>query len=248
MKMSKAPQVQNIKKFEVALAKQQISDSHKQLVESVNLVLIVNPTSAGADTVINKLVETGDYQRLITDTTRPKRVNDGVAEQNGVEYFFISESQMLNDIKQGNYLEAALVHNQHVYGTSIRELIKAKAHGKIAIANIQADGAAAVHSVKPNAQIIFLLPPSWDEWLRRWLVRGEMSQDERLNRFRGSHRELELAMQRDYYKYVINDDLEDAVNQIRNIIDFGDYSEQQHQAGKDLAWHLLGLLKKNLVT
>ena len=86
---------------------------------------MISVTAGGRNTIIDQLLKSGDFHYIISDTTRHKRANNGVMEQDGREYWFRSEDEILADLKAGNFLEAAIIHNQHVSGISIRELKKA---------------------------------------------------------------------------------------------------------------------------
>jgi guanylate kinase len=77
-----------------------MSERAKKALEGLNLVLLVAPTSTGRNTVIRELVSKHNYQFIISDTTRPPQYRDGRTEENGVEYFFRSEDDMLADLMQ----------------------------------------------------------------------------------------------------------------------------------------------------
>src|SRR5947209_4084329 len=111
--------------FHTLLADYKLSKASLLTLSQTKLVLLVAPTSSGRNTIIRELLKTGDYYFIVSDTTRKPRVNDGIPERDGVEYWFRSEEEVLEDIKQGKYLEAAVIHEQQVSGISIRELQKA---------------------------------------------------------------------------------------------------------------------------
>src|ERR1700759_5108412 len=118
-------QLKHYQEFKAVLDSYQISDRARQAVQELKLALLLAPTSSGRNTIIRYQVGTGRYYYIISDTTRPPRVNDGVQEKNGREYWFRSEEEILADLKAGEYLEAEIIHNQQVSGISIRELEKA---------------------------------------------------------------------------------------------------------------------------
>src|SRR5690606_21781404 len=113
----------------------------RQILAETQLMILVGPTSTGRNTLINELLKTGHYYFLVSDTTRPPRQNNGVWEQNGREYYFRTEDDMLKDIQAGLFVEAEIIHNQQVSGTSIREIKKARDQGKIALADVEILGA-----------------------------------------------------------------------------------------------------------
>ncbi len=240
------PHLKHFDQFQAVLNDYQINDAGKKLLEKTKLVLLTSPTSSGRNTIIRELEKTDKYAYILSDTTRPKRRNNGVMEQDGVEYWFKTEEEILEDLKKGLFLEADIIHAQQVSGISIRELKKATNHDKIAIDEVYYIGIDNVKKVKPDTFTIFILPPSYEEWMKRLLKRGDMSTDEVRRRLESAELELESTINRDYYQYVVNDDLQEAVTTVRRIVENGEYSEQEHQAGKDLAWKLLSRVKQQL--
>ena len=176
---------------------------------------------------------------IISDTTRPKRKNNGVWEEDGKQYFFRSEDDVLKDIQEGLFLEAALIHKQQVSGISLRELQKATEHNKIAINEIEIAGALNVYSVKPDAHFIFVLPPSYQIWMDRLHARSDMTDEEMVNRMESAEAELKSALEHDFYKFVINDDLHEAVAEIRLIVEEDGYQEEYEHRAEELARELL---------
>src|SRR4051812_45219052 len=102
--------------FEKVLAGCQLSDGAKQTLAQTKLLLLVGPSSSGRNTIINELVAEGGYHYIVSDTTRQPRVNNGVLEQDGREYWFRTEEDILADLQAGNFLEAAIIHDQQVSG------------------------------------------------------------------------------------------------------------------------------------
>lgn len=240
------PHLKHFDQFQAVLNDYQINDAGKKLLEKTKLVLLTSPTSSGRNTIIRELEKTDKYKYILSDTTRPKRSNNGIMEQDGVEYWFRTEEEVLEDLKKGLFLEADIIHAQQVSGISIRELKKATNHDKIAVDEVYYIGIDNVKKVKPDTFTIFILPPSYDEWMKRLLKRGDMSTDEVRRRLESAELELESTINRDYYQYVVNDDLQEAVTTLRRIVENGEYSEQEHQTGKDLAWKLLSRVKQQL--
>jgi guanylate kinase len=194
--------------FKAILAHYHMSDEAKQAIEDLRLVLLIAPTSGGRNTTIRHLLFTGSYHYIVSDTTRPPRINDGVLEQNGEEYWFRSEEEILNDLKAGQYLEAELIHNQQVSGISIRELKKAKTEGKIAVTDVDLEGLHNVIKVKPDTKAVMIVPPSFDEWQKRIAQRGHMSLEENRRRLETAHKILSDGLQQNYYQFVISEHIE----------------------------------------
>ena len=205
------------------------SQKAREVLEGMTLVLLTGPTACGRNTIINRLLDTGHYQFIVSDTTRKPRVNKGIPEQNGREYWFRSEEEILEDLKQGLFLEAELIHEQQVSGISIRELEKAKELHKIAIDEVDIQGISNVLPAKPDTIGVLIIPPHFEEWMQRVNGRGEMHAEEQLRRFRTAAGMF--AMARDgTYPVIINDSLDDAVHKVDSLAKTGELLEDQTQA------------------
>lgn len=231
--------------FKRVLANYRVSDRAKRALASLKLVIMVAPTSTGRNTIIDKLLETDDYYFIVSDTTRPPQIRDGKLEQSGVQYFFRTEEKMLADLKAGEFLEAALIHDQQISGISLRELEKAKSRDKIAITDVEIVGADNVMRVKPDTVAIFVVPPGFDEWQRRIRARGHMSEQEFKNRLLSADKELVAAIEHDYYQFVIADDLERTADVI-DAIATGQANQAENQKGRQLVKQIHERLQKYL--
>ena len=228
--------------FKQILADYQMSDHAKETFEGLKLVLFLAPTSSGRNTLIKELLKTGEYHFIISDTTRPPRINNGVLERNGVEYWFRDEEEVLADLQTGKYLEAEILHEQQVSGISVRELQKAKGEHKVAITDIDLQGVYNIIKVKPDALVMLILPPSFDEWQRRIKDRGIMTEDEYRRRLQTASRIFESALAKDDFVFVINDKIEDSVKKIHNIVK-GQIDLDEQKQGRHLTKQLLKELK-----
>jgi len=223
-----------------------MSERAKAALQGLDLVLLVAPTSTGRNTVIRELVDSHGYYFVVSDTTRPPQVRDGKLEENGVHYFFRSEEEMLEDLKAGEFLEAALIHEQQVSGISIRELEKAKNLNKVAITDIEPTGADNVMRAKPDTKAIFLIPPSFEEWQDRISSRGRMTEHELRNRLRSALKEFEAALNRSYYQFVITENVKHTAALI-DAIARGERNPHQGQ-GVGLIHRLQDALHQKLAT
>lgn len=221
--------------FEAALNQYRLSDTSRQTLASTPFVMLVAPTSTGRNTIIRELLQTGGYHYVVSDTTRHPRTNDGVPETDGVEYWFRSEDEVLADIQAGKFVEAAIIHNQQVSGISIRELERAGTEGKIAITDIEVQGVKTIMRLKPDALPLFVLPPSFKQWMKRLELRGRMSDEERQRRMQSAAKEMEAALQHDYYLFVINDTVEQAVKQIQAIAKDKKIDQEMQKQARQLA-------------
>jgi len=235
-----------IDEFRKVLANYQVSENAKQTLARLKLVLLVGPSSSGRNTIINELLKSGKYHFITSDTTRQPRINNGVLEEHGREYWFRSEEEILHDLQAGEFLEAAIIHNQQVSGISMRELAAAADEGRIAINEIEVVGADNIHEASPSALFFFVLPPSFDEWMARRDLRGRLPMDEVRRRLESSVVELTTGLQRDYYRFIVNDTFTHAAKRIDQMID-DDYIDPEYQAqAKELAAEILADTKKYL--
>lgn len=243
---SSGSHLDHLDEFESVLANYHVGATAQRILAEIRLAILTGPTSSGRDTIINKLLETGYYNCIVSDTTRPPRTNNGKLEQNGVEYWFRSEDEFLADLKDGGYLEAELVHQQQIYGTSVRELKRVHDNHKIAVTDVDIGGARHIVAAKPDTAAILVLPPSYDEWQRRLLGRGAMSAEEYRRRAETALEIFQAPLNLDFFKIVINDDLDDAVRQVDAIVRTGIIDPAMQAKGKRLAQELYERTKESL--
>lgn len=201
------------------LQKYEPSESTKQIVRQTPLVLLVGISGAGKDTMCKKLVESAAYQQLVTTTTRQPRYNQGVLEQDGVEYHFVTLEESLQKFQNGEYIEGN-IYSGNVYGTTVSEMEHALATGKIAVTDIDVNGVANYKKISENVIATFILPPSFKEWQRRLASRyGDAGPDpaDMKKRMHTAIEELEHALQHEYYHFIVNDTLETAVHAADSI-------------------------------
>ncbi len=148
----------------------------------------------------------------VSHTTRGKRYG----EENGREYYFVSQDEFLRSIDRGDFLEYASVHG-NLYGTSIIESEKVSSSGKDLIVEIDVQGALQILAKLPDQCVsIFILPPSFEVLRSRLTSRGTEGEDELKTRLKNAFNEV-----RQYEKFqyvVINSDLASATRQISSII------------------------------
>lgn len=221
--------------FEAALKDYKISDVGRRILEETPYVSMVGLTSVGRNTIINELLKTGNYYFLISDTTRPPRYNEGVLEQNGVEYFFRTEEEMLQEIRDGRFVEAEIIHSQQVSGTSFREIKKARDMRKIAIADQDIEGGCHMANLKPDSVRILLLPPSFDEWLRRINKRTPLGPTELHRRLKQATKVIGMALASRKFTFVVNDVLADAVKAVDDLARLGAHHDLSEHEAHDIA-------------
>ena len=175
------------------------------------LIVISGPSGVGKGTICNKLFKELNAWYSVSTTTRSPREG----EVDGVNYFFITKEEFLKKIEAGEFLEYNY-YNENYYGTSKRIVLEKMDQGVNVFSEIDVNGARNIKKIFPDALLIYIAPPSMEELRKRLVGRGT-DPIERINQ-RLAIAEEEMK-QVDFYDYVVvNDDLEKATNQVKEII------------------------------
>lgn len=233
------PLLQHLSEFEQVLADYKPSAKTIALLQNMPLVLLVGPTAAGRNTLIGLLVQTNRYHSIVSKTTRQPRKNNGIMERSGVEYWFESEETVLEELRRGEFVEAAIIHKQQVSGTHIDQVEEASKAGQIAVNEVQIDGATHIHEYKPDTLCVFLLPPAFDKWMERIRARGDMDEAELCRRLESALREISTALKAGYYQFVINYEIHEATQAVDELANGREINPEKQQLGRDHAEQLL---------
>lgn len=222
------------------LANYRPSDEVIEIVRSSNLLFVVGISGAGKNTIINQLLESGDYHRIISHTTRAPRENYGVMEHDGQEYHFVNSVQATDMVKKNEFVEAKL-YGHNVYGTSVAEIQQAKTDGKIAITDIEVQGVQEYWNLSQDIKVVFIVPPDYDTWQTRLTNRYKngIDQEDLARRKRIAREEIELALSKDYFQFVVNDDLPRAVHAVDRLSKGGPSDSEYQERGKEIARDIL---------
>ena len=176
------------------------------------LYVISGSSGVGKGTVIKGFLEKNpDFTLSISCTTRKPRTG----EVDGVNYFFLTKDEFEACIKEDKFLEYAEFAG-NFYGTKKKYITKCLEEGKNIILEIDTKGALQVKKRMPEAVLIFICPPSFEELEAR--LRGRHTEDEQTIQKRLSEAKAELE-RAEYFDYkVVNDDLDNAISQIEKII------------------------------
>lgn len=195
------------------------------------LLVLAGPTAVGKGTVATYIREHHPEIHLsISATTRPPRPG----EVDGQHYYFVDDTEFDRMIAQGELLEWAQVHNKYRYGTPRAPITRALAEGSTVLLEIDLQGARQVRAAQPDATLVFLLPPSWDELVARLIGRGTEDAEERSRRLRTAR--VELAAQNEFDYRVVNSDVAQAAEEVAALAT----REVRHSATHPHATHPLG--------
>ncbi len=183
-------------------------------VRRSRLVVLAGPTAVGKGTVSRHIRENyPDVLLSVSATTRPPRPG----EVDGEHYYFLDDDQFDAMVEAGQFLEHATVHNRYRYGTPRPPIDAAIADGRSVLLEIDLQGARAVKAAMPEALLVFLLPPTWDELVRRLVGRGTEDEEERERRLATAR--VELAAQDEFDVKVVNRDVGQAAAEVVELLD-----------------------------
>lgn len=179
------------------------------------LLVISGPSGVGKTTIVHEIVRRFDGVFSVSATTRAP----GPRERDGVDYWFIDRERFQKWIDEDRFLEVAQVFGGNWYGTPAEPVDRAVAEGRVAVLDIDVQGAESVRRKRPDAFAIFILPPDADELLRRLRERGREDEAAIERRFAEAQREIERAhLPKTYDAFVVNDDLASAVDEVERLV------------------------------
>ncbi|WP_426624225.1 guanylate kinase [Leifsonia sp. McL0607] len=177
------------------------------------LVVLAGPTAVGKGTVSTYIRENyPDVLLSVSATTRAPRPG----EVDGVNYYFVDDAEFDRMIAEGELLEHATVHNAYRYGTPRAPIEDALEQGRSVLLEIDLHGARQVREAMPDARLIFLLPPTWDELVRRLIGRGTEDAGEQQRRLATA--KVELAAQDEFDYRVVNHTVAEAAREVVDLM------------------------------
>jgi guanylate kinase len=182
------------------------------------LVVISGPSGVGKSTVVRRLFKiTPGLEMSISSTTRPPRPG----EEHGRHYFFVTQEEFDQRVKQNQFLEWAKVHGCY-YGTPRKFIDQELTQGKVVILEVDVQGATSIKrfveegKLKSAAVFVFLIPPSVD--ILAFRLKKRKTEDEELVNYRLRAAIAELQVMEKYDYIVVNDKVESAAEKIKAII------------------------------
>jgi guanylate kinase len=177
-----------------------------------NLIVVAAPSGAGKSSLVKALLELDSHLAVsVSHTTRAPRGQ----EMDGREYRFIAAAEFNAMAERGEFVEWAQVHG-HLYGTSRLGLEQRLMRGDDVILEIDWQGALQIKRLFPNAVLIFILPPSWNELQQRLQRRGEDHPE--VIELRMANARLEVAQARHFDFVIINSLFETALFDLKTVV------------------------------
>jgi guanylate kinase len=175
-------------------------------------VVISGPSGVGKTSLVDRLLRLDPRcTRSVSMTTRPPRPE----ERDGMSYTFTSASHFEEMRAAGAFAESAL-YSGHWYGTPKSFLKEKLEAGLSVVLNIEVQGGAQVRASYPDAVLIFVIPPSWEELRQRLLGRRTEKADIVEARIRRGYEEMLFAEEYDYV--AVNDDVDRCAGEIASIV------------------------------
>ena len=179
------------------------------------LLVLSGPSGVGKTSIVHELLRRFDGVFSVSATTRQA----GPGEVDGRDYQFITESEFQNMINEERFLEYAQVFSRSWYGSPREPIEAALKNGRLAILDIDVQGAEIVRAKNPQMYGVFVLAPSEEELLHRLRLRGREDEAAIQRRFAASTKEIARArIGKTYDDFVVNDDLARATDTICALV------------------------------
>ena len=177
------------------------------------LIVMAGPSAVGKGTLALHIVENfPGFVLSVSATTRAPRIG----EIEGTSYFFLSGEQFKQRVDSGMMLEWATVHGTNSYGTPRQPVELALSQGLNVILEIDVQGAFQVKKAFPEAMLVFINPPSFEELRARLDKRGTESEEDKQIRLETAKSELAQAGEFDYS--VVNDEVARCAQEVVDLV------------------------------
>lgn len=181
--------------------------------EAPALTVLAGPTAVGKGTVASYVRDHfPEVKHSVSVTTRPARPG----EVHGVHYIFVDDETFDRMLTSDELLEWATVHNKYRYGTPRGPVRQAAERGERMLLEIDLQGARQVRASMPDARLVFLSPPSWEELVDRLVGRGTEDEEERTRRLETA--KVELASADEFDEIIVNDEVHLAAARLVELI------------------------------
>ena len=179
------------------------------------IIILTAPSGAGKTSIKSKLLAVMADQLSFSVSATTRKIRGG--ETDGVDYIFISEDQFKKKIDKEQFVEWQMVYPGMYYGTTVDEMKRIWSEGKTPLLDIDVKGALNVKKMFGEQVLtIFIEPPSIEILQERLMRRGTESDDHIHTRISKAKEEMEYRNSFD--KVIMNDDLERATNEVKEMI------------------------------
>ena len=185
------------------------------MAQQHKIIIITAPSGAGK-TSITRFLLTQHPTRLAFSISAATRQPRG-AEQNGKDYYFISQEEFTRRIQHEEFVEWEMVYEGKYYGTLKSELQRIWAEGKVPLLDIDVKGAIHVQQQFPDTTLsLFIEPPSIEELQRRLTGRGTETADSLEARINKAA--YELSFKHSFDHVIVNADLQQACAEAQSLV------------------------------
>ena len=192
------------------------------------MLLISGPSGCGKSTICRRLLEDPRVEFSVSATTRPMRQG----EVHGRDYYFLRSDEFREKVKAGEFIEFAEVYD-NMYGTLREPMNQAIERGSIYLVEIDVQGAMQLQRLGEPGLYVFIAPPSLEILEERLIGRGSESPATLRRRLSKARDEYEERIKYDFV--VVNDDLERAVQDVREIVGLSETSDSDSLEGGSAA-------------
>lgn len=177
-----------------------------------SIIVISAPSGSGKTTIAKHVLsEFPDFVFSISATTRKKREN----EKDGVDYFFLSKKEFEEKIKNNEFIEWERFYDYY-YGTFKSFVDNNIKNGESVLLDIDVKGALSIKKIYNDANLIYIVPPSFEELVNR--LRNRKTENDADFKKRVERAKMELSIKDKFDYFVENKDLEKAVSETKNLI------------------------------
>jgi guanylate kinase len=176
------------------------------------IIAVSAPSGGGKTTIVKQILKKfPEIVFSVSATTRPKRES----EKNGVEYYFITEAEFKQKINNDEFVEWEKFYDYY-YGTFKSVVEENVKYGKSVLLEVDVKGAISLKRIYPEAHLIYITPPSFEELVKRLRERRTESESDMKKRIERAKMELSVKDKFDYF--IDNKDLNKAINDTSDLI------------------------------